>query len=158
MKIRSKIDVITNSSTEVFILKTEDLRKAKEEIYNDKTKYFLDQFIDIGSIEDFKKLYVEHWGYYIFDDLPVWLLREYKIAPQTRKVLSMFGHTPEEIKSFEDRENDKRKKLIEETKAFDNIIGYSTAEFYDHDFWGSGNELVEWLKKNGIKDYRYERP
>lgn len=156
MKIRSKIDVITNSSTEVFILKTEDLKEAKKEIYNDKTKYFLDQFIDIGSIEDLKKFYVEHFGYYIFDDLPIWLLREYKIAPQTRKVLSMFGHTPEEIKSFEDRENNKREKLIEETKAFNSVIGYSTAEFYDHDFWGPDNELVKWLKKNGIQDYRYE--
>ena len=156
MKIRSKIDVITNSSTEVFILKTEDLKKAKEEIYNDKTKYFLDQFVDIGSIEDLKNLYTEHHHYYIFDDLPVWLLCEYKIAPQTKKVLSMFGHTPEEIKSFEDRENDKRKKLIDETKAFNSVIGYSTTEFYDHDFWGSGNELVKWLKKNGIQDYKYE--
>ena len=156
MKIRSRVDVITNSSTEVFILKTEDLKKAKKEIYNDKTKYFLDQFIDIGSIKDLKNLYVEHFGYQIFDDLPVWLLREYKIAPQTKRVLSMFGHTPEEIKSFEDRENDKRKKLIEETKAFNSVIGYSTAEFYDHNFWGSGNELVKWLKENGIQDYRYE--
>lgn len=156
MKIRSKIDVITNSSTEVFILRTEDLKKAKEEIYNDKTKYFLDQFIDIGSIEDLKNLYVEHFGYQVFDDLPVWLLCEYKIAPQTKRVLSMFGHTPEEIKSFEDRENNKRKKLIEETKAFNSVIGYSTAEFYDHDFWGSENELVKWLKKNGVQDYRYE--
>lgn len=156
MKIRSKIDVITNSSTEVFILKTEDLKEAKKEIYNKDTKYFLDQFIDIGSLEDLKNLYNKYHGYYIFDDLPVWMLREYKIAPQTRKILSMFGHTPEEIKSFEDRENNKRKKLIEETKTFNKVIGYSTAEFYDHDFWGPDNELVGWLKKNGIQDYRYE--
>lgn len=156
MKIRSKIDVITNSSTEVFILKTEDLGEAKKEIYNDKTKYFLDQFVDIGSIEDLKTVYQRNPNYYIFDDLPVWLLRKYEIAPQTKKILSMFGHTEEEIKSFEDRENDKRKKLIDETKAFNSIIGYSTAEFYDHDFWGSGNELIGWLKKNGIQDYRYE--
>lgn len=143
-------------SIEVFILKTEDLKEAKKEIYNEDTKYFLDQFVDIESIGDLKNLYVEHPDYHIFDDLPVWLLREYKIAPQTVKVLEMFGHTPEEIKSFEDRENNKRKKLIEETKAFNKVIGYSTAEFYDHDFWGPDNELIGWLKKNGIQSYRYE--
>ena len=58
--------------------------------------------------------------------------------------------------SFEDKENTKRKKLIEDTKAFNKVIGFSTAEFYDHDFWGSGNELIKWLKKNERKDYRYE--
>ena len=33
MKIKSKVDVITNSSTEVFILKTKDLEDDKKEIY-----------------------------------------------------------------------------------------------------------------------------
>lgn len=97
MKIKSIIDVITNSSTEVFILKTKDLEDARKEIYNENTKRYLDQFVDIGSIEDLKNLYLVHPSYYIFDDLPVWLLREYKIAPQTRKILSMFGHTEDEI-------------------------------------------------------------
>lgn len=156
MKIKSIIDVITNSSTEVFILKTKDLEDARKEIYNENTKRYLDQFVDINSIEDIKNLYLVHPSYYIFDDLPVWMLREYKIAPQTRKLLSMFGHTEDEIRSFEDKENIKRKKLIEDTKAFNKVIGFSTAEFYDHDFWGSGNELIKWLKKNERKDYRYE--
>ena len=73
MKIKSKIDVITNSSSEVFILKTKDLEEAKKDIYNEDTKKYLDRFIDIKSIEDLIKLYEKHPGYKIFKFLPMWV-------------------------------------------------------------------------------------
>ena len=63
MKIKSIIDVITNSSTEVFILKTKDLEDAKKEIYTEDTKKYLDQFVNINSIEDIKNLYLVHTSY-----------------------------------------------------------------------------------------------
>lgn len=140
-----------NITTEAFILRTEDLKKAKKEIYNEDTKDFLDSFVDIKSLDDLIGLYIKHPGYKIFENFPVWTLRVYKILEPTRKVLRMFGHTEDEIDSFENLENQKRKELRENSEDFKKIIGYSTAEFL-----GSGEELVKWLKKNGIQDYRYE--
>lgn len=140
-----------NITTEAFILKTEDLKKAKEEIYNEDTKDFLDSFVDIKSLDDLIGLYIKHPGYKIFENLPVWTLRAYKIPESTRKVLRRFGHTEDEINSFENLENQKRKELRENSEALKKIIGYSTTESL-----GSGEELVKWLKKNGIQGYRHE--
>lgn len=141
-----------NITTEAFILKTKDLKKAREEIYNENTKKFLDSFVDIKSLDDLISLYTKHPEYKIFENLPVWTLRVYKIPEPTRKVLRKFGHTEDEINSFENLENQKRKELRENSEALKKIIGYSTAESL-----GSGEELIYWLKKNGIKNYRYEQ-
>lgn len=158
MKIKSKIDVITNSSSEVFILKTKDLEEAKKDIYNDETKIYLDRFVDIKSIEDLLKLYEEYPGYQIFKYLPMWIFRKYEISEYDKTLLKKFGHTDKEIKSFEDRENQKRKNLQSDAKILNEVIGYSTAEIYDFGFWGSKNELVAWLKEHNKTGYRYERP
>lgn len=136
---------------EVFILKTEDLNRAMEDIYSDTTRYFLENFYSIQSIEDLRKLYKEHPDFYIFCDLPVWMLREYEVSGNTEKILIMFG---QKLESLEEKENKKRKNLSNQTQGFKDLIGFSTAEFSEK-FWGPHNELLDWLEKNGSESYKF---
>ena len=97
MKIKSITDVVTNSSTEVFTVKIEDLELAKSipEIYNKMfikthgSTNILDRFICFKSIEDIQKIYIANSYLDVFSDLgfAALYLCPFSLSRNTEKVL-----------------------------------------------------------------------
>lgn len=176
MKIRSITDVITNSSTEVWAIRSETFEKAKslfrDKAWREKTfesgekenlyDYFV-SFPDFQSILDawetpFGKNAIEH---YIPRELRYLLYRE-GLKPGEIMILQKFGHTKEEMKAYVDKLNEERiSKLMESQEDWEPYFGWSVAVFYDHfRMWGGsepGKKLRDWLKTNcDQEDWWYE--
>ena len=161
MKIKSVTDVITNSSTEVFTVKIEDLELAKSipEIYNKmfiKTRYnegstnILDRFMCFKSIEDIQEIYIANRNLDVFRDLgfAALYLYPFSLSRNTEKVLKDFGHTEEEINEYIAKKDKERIEKRNNSSAISSLIGKATLEFYDHDWLGHDTKFEKWLKEN----------
>ena len=176
MKVKSVSDVITNSSTEVWVIRSNILEKAKSLFRNEswrekafemeKKENLYDFFV---SFPDFQSL-LDAWetpegkvaiSEFIPSELKC-LFRSYKLTFEEARILRVFGHTPDELKEFEDGINTERKqKLLDSEEKFNDYIGWSVAVFYDHyRMWGgheAGKKLITWLKENyNPDDWNYD--
>ena len=158
MKIKSVTDVITNSSTEVFTVKIEDLELAKSipEIYNKMfiktlgSTNILDRFICFKSIEDIQKIYIANRNLDVFSDLGFdsLYLRPFSLSRNTEKLLKDFGHTEKEINEYIARKDKERIEKRNNSSAINSLVGKATLEFYDHIWLGYDTEFEKWLKEN----------
>lgn len=176
MKIRSITDVITNSSTEVWAIRSNILKEAKslfrdeswrKKTFEEEQENLYDYFIDFP---DFSSL-LEAWKIpegrdVISGFIPFELRRLFdprKLTFEETRILKEYGHSMEEIKDFEERLNTERYlKLQESGDKFKGYLGWSVAVFYNHfRMWGgseAGEKLISWLTENykNQKDWWYE--
>ena len=165
MKIKSITDVITNSSTEVWAIKSNILEEAKslfeDESWRSKTfkeeekenlYHFFVNFPDLQSLfetwenPDGREIIKSFLPYDLYH-----LFCSYSLTPKETKLLKAFGHTSEELKAFEEKMNLDRISRIRE-EDFKEYLGWSVAAFHDHfRMWGGhevGKKLIRWLKEN----------
>lgn len=173
MKIRSITDVITNSSTEVWAIRTPILEEAKslfrDEAWREKAFWegkenFYDSFVDFPDLQSILEAWKTPDGKGIIESFIPYnlyhLFYSYSLTPKETKLLKAFGHTPEELKDFEDKMNSDRISRIKE-EDFKEYLGWSVAIFYDHfRMWGgheAGKKLREWLTTNhNPEDWEYD--
>ena len=176
MKVRSITDVITNSSTEVWAIKTHILEEARslfrDEAWREKAferekkENFYDFFIDFPNFQSLLEAWETPEGEAaISNHIPQelrYLFKPHKLSFTEVRVLRVFGHSKEEVKAFEDRLNTERlTKLQEKEEDFKEYLGWSVAVFYDHfRMWGgteAGKKLITWLKENhNPDDWNYD--
>lgn len=158
MKIKSIVDVITNSSSEVFIAKTEDVKACFLELLGDDIlpknhHYSAETFEKV--LEDFnegreKRNLIEEFlsesG--VCNSYPLY---RFKLSGDAIIALKYFGHTDEEIKIYTDMKdenlNEKRKSIIEK------ILGKTILTYWDHSWMDK--RVIEWFKNNN-KEYKHD--
>ena len=160
MKIKSITDVITNSSSEVFIVKTSDLEEAKKEIYDKswKKKRFhyeleniFDLFKSINTLDDISK---EDLNNFVEDPYRlVHLIVPFKLTSREIRILKDLNFTDEEIKEYEDKKDKERLELRNSNEELKKILGMSIARAYDHDWIGTYSALYKWLKEHNKEFY-----
>lgn len=166
MKIKSRTDVITNSSTEVFIVKTTDLEEFKKkhgEFFKDPDGREFKVDTEFWGPSDLTELQ-EAWNSKdpekririreIFGSfgLGTGLLVPYAVSKETRKALEFFGHTDQEISSYEDQVNDHRTKAIAASKTIAESLAWKAMVRSGHGrFIGRENDLKKFLDDQGYK-------
>jgi len=159
MKIKSMTDVITNSSTEVFIMKASDFEKVMYKNPGLLSRKDFQTFTIIKTIDDLITVFREYPYLDLFSDLPEKSKRnlyEYKISGEAVYALKHFGHTDEEIKSYEDEVNKKREELRDADVNIQNLLDVAYGAWYDHS-WGDLDKLMKYLDRNKIQ-YKYFGP
>lgn len=158
MKVKSIVDVITNSSSEVFIAKTEDVKACFLELLGDdilpKNHYY--------SAETFEKVLEDFNGDYKTKRLieeflsesgasNSHLLYKFKLSSDAIIALKYFGHTDEEIETYtnmrDEKLNERRKSIIEK------ILGKTMLTYWDHSWMDK--RVIEWFKNNN-KEYKHD--
>jgi len=159
MKIKSRVDVITNSSTEVFTMKASDYIKVISEnpkLLNESDKKSIRVFSKIEDLED---------HFFNFPDSEIFrdlsgpqraLLRKYRLTGNEKYLLKQFGHTDDEIKEYEERMDSKRVELRDKQKIFKELMETAFGVWYDHR-WGDLDRLKNYLEAHGIP-FKYEGP
>ena len=176
MRIKSITDVITNSSTEIWAIKTSLLEEAKSlfrdeswrhKVFGEGEKENLyDFFIDFPDMNSILEAWKTPEGKeaisgFIPQELRC-LFNPYKLTFQEARILRVFGHSKEELKAIEDKINlERTTKLQGLEDNFKEYFGWSVAVFYDHfRMWGgheAGKKLKEWLTTNhNLEDWRYD--
>lgn len=168
IKIKSITDVITNSSSEVFICKIFDLEEAKKELYENeglwtgeydhttwemigRGKNFFDTEIDyLRTIDDVEALYKKFHNCEIFrkySSTILSLLQPYKLPESIINILKEFNHTDEEIKAFIDRKEALRKEIRDSSKIIQtNLVGQAVHEAWDNYRWKEAMKIiVDWM-------------
>ena len=113
MKVKSIVDVITNSSSEVFIAKTEDVKACFLELLGDdilpKNHYYSAETFE-KILEDFNENYENRrWIEEFLSESGAsnsHLLYKFKLSSDAIIALKYFGHTDEEIERIETGEDD----------------------------------------------------
>lgn len=158
MKVKSIVDVITNSSSEVFIAKTEDVKACFLELLGDdilpKNHYYSAETFE-KVLEDFNENYENRRLIEEFlSESGVsssHLLYKFKLSSDAIIALKYFGHTDEEIEIYTDMKdeklNEKRKSIIEK------ILGKTMLTYWDHSWMDK--RVVEWFKNNN-KEYKHD--
>ena len=164
MKIKSRTDVITNSSTEVFIVKTTDLEEFKKrhgEFFKDSDGREFKVDTEFWGPSDLTELQ-EAWNSkdpekririrMIFDSFRInyGILVPYVASKETRKALEFFGHTDQEISSYEDKVNDLRTKSIASNKDIAESLAWKAMVRSGHGhFIGRETDLKKFLDDQG---------
>lgn len=155
MKIRSISDVITNSSTEVWIIKSDLFERSKynlgdlireERFYDEGSELLWEKFKIFKTIEDLK----EDWrSRYLLPREIFNLLSPYRLPEHDRSLLINWGHSEEEIMVYEQKKTGEREKLLEKIDL-SKYLGKAVAVFGDHiSRWGNsepGQKLIKYLK------------
>lgn len=166
MKIKSRTDVITNSSTEVFIVKTTDLEEFKKnhgEFFKDDEgrEFKIDTEFwgpsDLTELQDAwnskdpdKRVRIKE----IFNSfsLNYGILVPYTVSKETRLALEFFGHTDQEISSYEDQVNDRRTKSIAANKKITETLAWKAMVRDGHGhFIGRETDLKKFLDDQGYE-------
>lgn len=158
MKIKSIVDVITNSSSEVFIAKTEDVKACFLELLGDdilpKNHYY--------SAETFEKVLEDFNGDYenrrliekFLSESGVsssHLLYKFKLSSDAIIALKYFGHTDEEIEIYTDIKDETRNKIRK--SIIEKILGKTMLTYWDHSWMDK--RVIEWFKNNN-KEYKHD--
>lgn len=158
MKVKSIVDVITNSSSEVFIAKTEDVKACFLELLGDeilpKNHYYSAETFE-KVLEDFNENYENRRLIEEFlSESGVsssHLLYKFKLSSDAIIALKYFGHTDEEIETYtnmrDEKLNERRKSIIEK------ILGKTMLTYWDHSWMDK--RVVEWFKNNN-KEYKHD--
>lgn len=167
MRIKSRTDVVTNSSTEVFIVKTTDLEEFKKEhgelLKTDDgfSSNLDDEFWGPTDLKDLQ----ESWNSgdlgkknrirEILDYLGLRtdILTSYSVSRETRLALGYFGITDDQIKSYEDHINEAKTKTIGDSPKFKKSLDWKAMVRSGHgNFVGRDNNLKKFLDE---KNYEY---
>ena len=158
MKIKSIIDVITNSSSEVFIAKTEDVKACFLELLGDeilpKNHYYSAETFE-KVLEDFNENYENRRLIEEFlsesGASNSHLLYKFKLSSDAIIALKYFGHTDKEIETYvnmrDEKLNERRKSIIEK------ILGKTMLTYWDHSWMDK--RVIEWFKNNN-KEYKHD--
>ena len=158
MKVKSIVDVITNSSSEVFIAKTEDVKACFLELLGDdilpKNHYYsADTFEKV--LEDFNESYENRRLIEEFlSESGVsssHLLYKFKLSSDAIIALKYFGHTDEEIEIYTDMKDETRNKIRK--SIIEKILGKTMLTYWDHSWMDK--RIVEWFKNNN-NDYKHD--
>ena len=158
MKVKSIVDVITNSSSEVFIAKTEDVKACFLELLGDdilpKNHYYSAETFE-KVLEDFNESYENRRLIEEFlSESGVsssHLLYKFKLSSDAIIVLKYFGHTDEEIEIYTDMKDETRNKIRK--SIIEKILGKTMLTYWDHSWMDK--RIVEWFKKNN-KAYKHD--
>ncbi len=149
MKIKSVVDVITNSSTEVFIMKLSDYNEMKAEIGELEPK--ISKFNIFETINDVLD-YSERYSRPDFGLIP----GKYELSDRTRKILKDFGHSEEEIDNYINKKQKEKRELLKGNEKYKNLVG-TAALASDHCGGLGRNSLVDkWMEEHGKTYIRRE--
>lgn len=158
MKVKSIVDVITNSSSEVFIAKTEDVKACFLELLGDdilpKNHYYSAETFE-KVLEDFNENYENRRLIEEFlSESGVsnsHLLYKFKLSSDAIIALKYFGHTDEEIEIYTDMKDETRNKIRK--SIIEKILGKTMLTYWDHSWMDK--RIVEWFKNNN-KEYKHD--
>ena len=156
MKVKSIVDVITNSSSEVFIAKTEDVKACFLELLGDdilpKNHYYSAETFE-KVLEDFNESYENRRLIEEFlSESGVsssHLLYKFKLSSDSIIALKYFRHTDEEIEIYTDMKDETRNKIRK--SIIEKILGKTMLTYWDHSWMDK--RIVEWFKNNN-KEYK----
>jgi hypothetical protein len=155
MKIRSKIDVITNSSTEVFSMKSDDFKNLPKGILSRKDR---EAFMVFETFEDIQREYMKNSWLECFDEIDHRTqMYSFRLSSETKKALEYFGISEEQQKAYEDEINLKRQGGLRSSKPIQDLLGTAWGFWYDHDWCESMDKLKEYCDQHGIP-YKYLDP
>ena len=158
MKVKSIVDVITNSSSEVFIARTEDVKACFLELLGDdilpKNHYYSAETFE-KVLEDFNENYENRRLIEEFlsesGASNSHLLYKFKLSSDAIIALKYFGHTDKEIETYvnmrDEKLNERRKSIIEK------ILGKTMLTYWDHSWMDK--RVIEWFKNNK-KEYKHD--
>lgn len=158
MKVKSVVDIITNSSSEVFIAKTEDVKACFLELLGDdilpKNHYYSAETFE-KVLKDFNENYenkrlIEEF----LSESGVsssHLLYKFKLSSDAIIALKYFGHTDEEIEIYTDMKDETRNKIRK--SIIEKILGKTMLTYWDHSWMDK--RIVEWFKNNN-KEYKHD--
>lgn len=158
MKVKSIVDVITNSSSEVFIAKTEDVKACFLELLGDdilpKNHYYSAETFE-KVLEDFNENYENRR---LIEEFlsesgisSSHLLYKFKLSSDAIIALKYFGHTDEEIEIYTDMKDETRNKIRK--SIIEKILGKTMLTYWDHSWMDK--RIVEWFKNNN-KEYKHD--
>ena len=158
MKVKSVVDVITNSSSEVFIAKTEDVKECFLELLGDdilpKNHYYSAETFE-KVLEDFNgdyktKRLIDEFLYEngVSDSYPLY---KFKLNSDAIIALKYFGHTDEEIEIYTDMKDETRNKIRK--SIIEKILGKTMLTYWDHSWMDK--RVIEWFKNNN-KEYKHD--
>lgn len=158
MKVKSIVDVITNSSSEVFIAKTEDVKACFLELLGDdilpKNHYYSAETFE-KVLEDFNENYENRRLIEEFlSESGVsnsHLLYKFKLSSDAIIALKYFGHTDEEIEIYTDMKDETRNKIRK--SIIEKILGKTMLTYWDHSWMDK--RVIEWFKNNN-KEYKHD--
>lgn len=158
MKVKSVVDVITNSSSEVFIAKTEDVKECFLELLGDdilpKNHYYSAETFE-KVLEDFNENYENRRLIEEFlSESGVsssHLLYKFKLSSDAIIALKYFGHTDEEIEIYTDMKDETRNKIRK--SIIEKILGKTMLTYWDHSWMDK--RVIEWFKNNN-KEYKHD--
>ena len=158
MKVKSIVDVITNSSSEVFIAKTEDVKECFLELLGDdilpKNHYYSAETFE-KVLEDFNENYENRRLIEEFlSESGVsssHLLYKFKLSSDAIIALKYFGHTDEEIEIYTDMKDETRNKIRK--SMIEKILGKTMLTYWDHSWMDK--RVIEWFKNNN-KEYKHD--
>lgn len=160
IKIKSITDVITNSSSEVYLVKIDDLEEARKikEVYNkcfvsDEVN-LLNRFLEFRTMDDLEHEFNHHPENDVFKVVkgPYSLLRETYLSWTEKHLLHEFGHSDEEIQEWINKKEAERKKARDESEGLKFLVGKAAIDIFAHDH--SLDDFKDWLEKNG-KDFTH---
>ena len=158
MQVKSIVDVITNSSSEVFIAKTEDVKECFLELLGDdilpKNHYYSAETFE-KVLEDFNENYENRRLIEEFlSESGVsssHLLYKFKLSSDAIIALKYFGHTDEEIEIYTDMKDETRNKIRK--SIIEKILGKTMLTYWDHSWMDK--RVIEWFKNNN-KEYKHD--
>ena len=158
MKVKSIVDVITTSSSEVFIAKTEDVKACFLELLGDeilpKNHYYSAETFE-KVLEDFNENYENRRLIEEFlSESGVsssHLLYKFKLSSDAIIALKYFGHTDEEIEIYTDMKDETRNKIRK--SIIEKILGKTMLTYWDHSWMDK--RVIEWFKNNN-KEYKHD--
>ncbi len=153
MKIRSVTDVITNSSTEVFSMKSSDFKNLPKGILSRKDR---EAFMIFETFEDIQEGYMKCNYLECFDKLD-YRMYPFRLSTDTKKALEYFGISEDAMKAYEDEVNLKRQGGLRSSKAIQELLGTAWGFWYDHDWCESMEKLRGYCDQHGIP-YKYLDP
>jgi hypothetical protein len=153
MKIRSKIDVITNSSTEVFSMKSSDFKNLPEGLISRRDR---EAFLVFETFEDIQREYMKNSWLECFDKLDH-RMYPFRLSTETKKALEYFGISEDAMKAYEEDINLKRQGGLRSSKAIQDLLGTAWGFWYDHDWCESMKKLCEYCDSKKIP-YKYLDP
>ena len=159
-RVRSKTDVITHSSSEVFIMKVQDWDDFMEYLKGSdlENKEYVETSLTKNvkvyhSKEDIKRIMRPPSGLGLPAAVPP--SANLRISTTTLQILVDFGHTVTEVKEYLEKKDKEFWDKVLADPAWNELIGKAYGEL---DHWNSCVEVIEkWMKKNKRKFIEHYR-
>ncbi len=155
-KVRSRTDVITNSSSEVFIMKVKDWDDFMEWLTNSnlEDKDYLERSLRTNtkvyhSIDDVKRIRKPPYGIDLKLPTTIPPSASFALSPFFLQILVDLGHTVEEVREYIEKKDKEYWDKVLKDPEWNKLIGYAYGSF---DHWNSCVEhITKWMKKNNRK-------